>query len=268
MGMYDTFAAVYDSFMEDVPADAWAQFLVEKLREHGIMDGLVLDLGCGTGKMTRRLRDYGYDMIGIDLSAQMLDQALSKEEKPGEEAGEKAPILYLNQDMRSFELYGTVRAVVSVCDCLNYMLCEEDLLTVFRLVNNYLDPGGLFLFDLYSPDFYEENLGEGTFAETAQDAAYIWDNHYDPESRINEYDLTFFLKGKEGLYERSSETHYERGYTIEEVRRLLKRAKLRSLDVFQDYTEEPFSGSGRGLYLAEEISKTRQGPFGIREEER
>ena len=139
MEAYTNFAEVYDTFMDNVPYEQWTEYIKETLKEDGIVDGLVLELGCGTGSMTERLAEAGYDMIGVDNSADMLEIALDKREKSGRD------ILYLLQDMREFELYGTVRAIISACDCVNYVTEDEDLLQVFRLVNNYLDPEGLFL---------------------------------------------------------------------------------------------------------------------------
>ena len=137
METYTTFAQVYDEMMEDIPYEAWCRYLVGLLREFGVKDGLVLELGCGTGIMTELLAENGYDMIGVDSSEEMLAEALEKREKSGHD------ILYLQQDMREFELFGTVRAVVSVCDSINYILEEKELVHVFSLVNNYLDPDGV-----------------------------------------------------------------------------------------------------------------------------
>ena len=141
MDAYTSFARVYDTFMDNIPYEEWAVYLTGLLNEYGVNDGLVLDLGCGTGNMTELLAKEGYDMIGVDNAEEMLEIAMEKREKSGHD------ILYLLQDMREFELYGTVRAVVSVCDSVNYIDEEEDLTEVFRLVNNYLDPGGVFIFD-------------------------------------------------------------------------------------------------------------------------
>ena len=127
--------------MDNTPYEKWGGFVLDRLRRAGIEDGILLDLGCGTGNMTELLADAGYDMIGVDLSEEMLNVAMEKRACSGHE------ILYLAQDMREFELYGTVRAVVCFCDSLNYLLEEEELAQCFRLVNNYLDPGGLFIFD-------------------------------------------------------------------------------------------------------------------------
>ena len=150
MEAYTGFAAVYDRFMDNVPYAEWAEYVRELLEGYGIRDGLVLELGCGTGTMTELLAGYGYDMIGVDCSEEMLDAAMEKREASGHE------ILYLLQDMREFELYGTVRAVVSVCDSVNYILEAQELCQVFALVNNYLDPGGIFLFDFNTDYKYRE----------------------------------------------------------------------------------------------------------------
>ena len=138
---YGEFARVYDMFQDNVDYDAWGAWLKQQLKEYGILDGLVLDLGCGTGTMTELLAEAGYDMIGVDNSEEMLEIAREKQIKSGHE------ILYLLQDMREFELYGTVGAVFSICDSLNYITEPEELKQVFRWVNNYLDPGGIFIFD-------------------------------------------------------------------------------------------------------------------------
>ena len=142
MEAYTNFAEVYDLFMDNIPYEDWCSYVTGLLKEHGVKDGLILDLGCGTGSLTELLAVAGYDMIGVDNSEDMLQIAMDKRAESGKD------ILYLLQDMREFELYGTVKAVLSICDCINYILEYKDLVEVFRLVNNYLDPGGVFIFDL------------------------------------------------------------------------------------------------------------------------
>ena len=129
--------------MDNVPYEEWSRYLISLLKEYQVTDGTVVELGCGTGKMTRLLADAGYDMVGVDNSAEMLEIAGERQEEE-----ERNDILYLLQDMREFELYGTVKAIVSICDSMNYITEDEDLLEVFKLVNNYLDPEGVFIFDL------------------------------------------------------------------------------------------------------------------------
>ena len=206
MEAYTSFAKVYDLFMDNVPYEEWAAYVKGILEEFGVKDGLVLDLGCGTGSLTECLARAGYDMIGADSSEDMLEIAMEKKERSG------LDILYLLQDMREFELYGTVRAVVSICDSMNYILEYGDLVQVFRLVNNYLDPGGVFIFDMNTEYKYEQLLGDQTFAEDREDGSFIWYNAYDPQEKINEYDLTLFEREGE-LFRRLKETHYQRAYS-------------------------------------------------------
>ena len=188
MDAYTSFARVYDTFMDNVPYHDWANYLQDLLREYDIWDGLILDLGCGTGSMAEELAKRGYDMIGVDNADEMLEIAMEKRMESGYD------ILYLLQDMREFELYGTVRGIVSVCDSVNYITEEEDLLEVFRLVNNYLDPMGVFIFDFNTEYKYREILGERTIAEEREECSFIWENYYDEEDKINEYVLTLFLQ--------------------------------------------------------------------------
>ena len=196
MEAYTGFAEVYDIFMDNVPYKEWAEYLRGILKEYGIVEGLALELGCGTGNLTMRLAEKGYDMIGVDGSAEMLQIALDKKNETGYD------ILYLLQDMREFELYGTVRAVVSVCDSVNYITEPEELGRVFSLVNNYLDASGIFVFDFNTEYKYREVLGNQTIAEDREESSFIWENYYDEEQRVNEYELTLFIREEDGRYGR------------------------------------------------------------------
>ena len=243
MQAYMGFARVYDLFMDNVPYEEWSRYLISLLKEYGAADGLVLDLGCGTGKMTRLLADAGYDMIGVDNSEEMLEIAMEQELE------QKQDILYLDQDMREFELYGTVAAVVSLCDSVNYIVEEEDLLEVFRLVNNYLDPGGVFIFDLNTIYKYRELLGETTICENREEGSFIWDNYYDEEEQINEYDLTLFIKEENDLYRKYEETHYQRGYELGEIKALLAQAGLEFVTAYDAFTREPPREDSERIYI-------------------
>ena len=251
MEAYTSFAEVYDTFMDNVPYTEWADYLQSVLKEDGIEDGLVLELGCGTGSMTEELAARGYDMIGVDNAQEMLEIAMRKKEKSGHD------ILYLLQDMQEFELYGTVRAVVSVCDSVNY-IDREGLLEVFRLVNNYLDPEGLFVFDFNTEYKYETVLGSRTIAEDRKDCSFIWDNYYYEDEKINEYELTLFIREQEddSLYRKYQETHYQRAYTLEEIKSLLGGAGLVFVAAYDAYTKEaPDEKSERISVIARERGK-------------
>lgn len=240
---YTSFAEVYDAFMDNIPYEDWARYVGGLLREYGIRDGLVLELGCGTGSMTELLAGAGYDMIGVDNSLEMLQIAIEKREESGHE------ILYLCQDMREFELYGTVRAVVSVCDSMNYITQYQDLIQVFGLVNNYLDPGGIFIFDLNTEYKYREILGDSTVAESREDSAFIWENAFDEESGINQYDLTLFVREEGELYCRYEETHFQRAYRVQEIMDALKEAGLEPVAVYDAFTKKPVRKDSQRIYV-------------------
>ena len=241
MDNYNDFAYLYDTFMDEVPYSEWCGNIIDILHEYGINDGLVLDLCCGTGVITRMLRDSGYDMIGVDGSEEMLEVARSHE---GD--NESPDILYINQDMRELELYGTVAAVVSTCDSINYLTQVSDLVKTFKLVNNYLDPGGLFIFDFNKIEKYE-SIGDATIAENREDCSFIWENYYDSDTHINEYELTVFTRVGE-LFERSEEIHIQRGYTLEEIRCAIEESGLM-------YVKHMELEDDRILMVAKEVTK-------------
>ncbi len=235
--MYQDFAEVYDELMDNVPYALWGERLDSLIQKYGVsvperdaegpLDAernLVVDLGCGTGTLTELMYEKGYDMIGVDSSEAMLNVALRKKEKSGSE------ILYLRQDMRELELYSTVGTVYSVCDSLNYILGEEELFTVFSLVNNYLFPGGIFIFDFNTDYKYREVMGNTTIAENREDCSFIWENFYDPEGEINEYDLTIFVR-EDDRFRKFEETHLQRGYSALQMRRLVERAGMTVLEM-------------------------------------
>lgn len=247
MDAYTGFAAVYDMFMDNIPYEEWCSYVTGLLCEHGVRDGLVLDLGCGTGKLTRLLADKGYDMIGVDLSEEMLEIAMEKQAELVQT--DKKQILYLQQDMREFELYGTVRAVVSICDSINYLMEYEDLVQVFKLVNNYLDPGGVFIFDLNTVYKYQEELGEQTIAENRDEGSFIWENFYDEEEMVNEYDLTLFIRENDGRYGKYEETHYQRAYPLEQIQQAIDQAGMELVAVYDAFTKEPPKEDSERIYV-------------------
>lgn len=251
MEAYTSFAAVYDTFMDNIPYEEWEKYLKSLLYEYGVREGLVLELGCGTGNMTEILAQSGYDMIGVDNAEEMLEIAIEKRMKSG------LDILYLQQDMREFELYGTVKAIVSVCDSVNYILEEEELEEVFRLVNNYLDPGGVFIFDFNTVYKYREILGNQTIAENREECSFIWDNYYYEEERINEYELSLFIReGDSELYRKYQETHFQKAYDLETMKRLITQSGLEYITAYDAFTKEaPTRVSERIYVIARERGK-------------
>lgn len=274
MEAYTDFAGVYDIFMDDTPYRDWAEKIAELIEAYGLSrpgrnrnkiskedrrsqeKNLVLDLGCGTGTLTELLAQKGYDMIGIDNSEEMLNLAMNKKRESGSD------ILYLCQDMRDIDLYSTVGTVISVCDCVNYLLEEEEIEDTFRLVNNYLYPGGLFIFDFNTVYKYQTVIGNTTIAENREECSFIWENYYYEEEHINEYEVTVFVKEEKEreLYRRFTETHYQRGYTFEEMKGFVERAGMKMITAFDaDTGKEPKETSERIYFLARECEKDKSG---------
>ena len=267
MSTYQDFAGVYDELMDNVPYEDWGERLDALIQKYGVSvperdsedilaseKNLVVDLGCGTGTLTELMYQKGYDMIGVDISESMLNIAMAKKEKSGSE------ILYLLQDMRELELYSTVGTVYSVCDSINYILEEEELLAVFSLVNNYLFPGGIFIFDFNTAYKYREIIGDTTIAENREDCSFIWENFYDPEEEINEYDLTVFAREEDERFRKFTETHFQRGYTVEQMAGLVERAGMTVVEMTDADTGEAVSDTSERVYVvAREREKERHG---------
>lgn len=274
MEAYTDFARVYDTFMDDTPYEEWCEYLVELLEKYRAGKGTdvtaterknnaniydnsvinenlrqerntILDLGCGTGTLTELLAARGYDMIGIDNAQEMLQIAMDKRDRSGQD------ILYILQDMRSFELYGAVGAVFSVCDCVNYLLEDEDVVQTFRLVNNYLLPEGIFVFDFNTVYKYEVIIGDATIAENREHCSFIWENYYHEDEQINEYDLTVFVQEgeKSDLYRQFRETHYQRGYRLEQMQNYLKQAGLVFVDAADADTHGEVNDTSERIYI-------------------
>lgn len=253
MEAYTDFAEVYDELMDDTPYEEWGEFIVEILGKYGAGSeptdqnlrqerNTILDLGCGTGTLTELLARKGYDMIGVDNAQEMLQIAMEKRERSG------LDILYLLQDMRELELYGTVGAVVSVCDSLNYLLAEEDIVQTFARINNYLYPQGIFLFDFNTVYKYAVVIGDATIAENREDCSFIWENYYHEDEEINEYDLTVFVAEGE-LFRRFQEVHYQRGYRLEQMKALLLRAGLDFVEALDADTHGAVTAESERIYV-------------------
>ena len=249
---YTTFASVYDEFMDNVPYDEWSKRIHNILCEHNINSGLVLDLGCGTGTMTEKLASYGYDMIGVDNSVEMLNIAQEKRKKSN------CDILYLHQDMSKLELYGTVRAVVCVCDSINYILEKAELVEVFSLINNYLDPEGLFIFDFNTEHKYENVIGNRIIAENRKDKSFIWENYYHKYKRLNEMELTLFIRKDGDLFTRSTELHYQKAYSLAEMKQAIEKSGLKFLSAYDGYLDMcAIEGNERIIVVAKEVQKEK-----------
>lgn len=229
---YTDFASIYDRLIsEDIDYTAIADYIEKIFERLKINPELVLDMACGTGSLTDILSRRGYDMIGLDLSDEML--AVAKKKNP--------QILYLCQDMCSFELYGTVDAICCMTDSLNYILDDEDLFKIFDSAKRcYLNPGAPFIFDMNSPYKLKHIIGENTFVYNDDDVFYSWENQFDDREKIADFFLTFFVK-EGSLYRKFSEIHSEKAREAETVKGILLRAGFKNIDVYDGYTFEPIN---------------------------
>ena len=244
---YSAIAEVYDRLNKDIDYSKWADFFEKCFDKFcGDRPELFLDLACGTGRMTRTMSARGYDMIGVDGSEAMLSEAYMQ-------GGEG--ILYLLQDMREFELYGTVGAVVCCLDSINYLLEESDVKKVFSLVHNYLDPDGLFIFDVNSPYKFENVYGNEAYIledEDEEGAIFCgWQNDYNRESRICDFYLTIFSETEKGSYIREEEHQRERCYDREAIEEMLSESGFEMLGVYSDFDfNSPAENSERWYIVA------------------
>ena len=256
MEAYQDFAYVYDELMDNTPYEEWCEHIDKLIKTYGISKpqrdaadlltsekNLVLDLGCGTGTLTQLMYDKGYDMIGVDSSESMLSVALDKSK------ANNAEILYICQDMRELALYSTIGTVISVCDSINYILEEEELEQVFSLIQLYLYPGGLFIFDFNTEYKYREVIGDTVIAENREDCSFIWENYYDLEEECNEYDLTVFVKEQDGRFRKFEETHIQRGYRKEQMERLLTKAGLTIIELQDSDTGLPAADTSQRICI-------------------
>ncbi|MBR5116863.1 MAG: class I SAM-dependent methyltransferase [Lachnospiraceae bacterium] len=283
--VYAGFAEIYDRLMCDVLYEKWADLLEMMIRRYGVSRpvgakggkrdalaeerDLIVDLGCGTGTLTGILADRGYDMMGIDLSPEMLMIAQEKN------AVRKRAIPYICQDMRELDLYCTAGTFLSLCDSINYLTKTADLIRVFRLVNRFLFPGGLFLFDFHTKHYYRDVLGTRMIGETGEEISYLWDNTWSEKRNLNRCELTLFARkdtvgqgvsvnGRKktedhaagARYLRVEETHIQRGYLLTEMKQILSRSGLRYLAACDmDTGKRPHAKSERILVAAGENGK-------------
>lgn len=236
--MYQDFSFFYDRFAYDIDYQKFYRYYKKIFAKYGLSPKLVLDICCGTGTLTT-LMAQDYDMIGVDFSWEMLNVAREKDLQ--------GKILYLNQSMTDFELYGTVDACYSSLDSVNYLLEKEELFTHFSLVNNYLNPNGLYIFDISTIYKFRHILGDKVFTDETSTDLFVWQNHY--EDRLLTMDLDIFSQQKDGSYERICETHYERGYTVAEIKKAAEQCGFRVEAVYDDLTFQPYHSKSTRIFF-------------------
>ena len=243
MKAYTAFAYVYDEYMDNIPYDKWGKYMIGLLKDFGIgKDASVVDLGCGTGTVTRMLFDAGYDVVGIDMSEDMLAIAADKIAQSGQD------ILYSCQDMREFQLPFKVDAFTSIGDSMNYITNVKDLESVFKNVYDNINDDGVFIFDLKTIHFFRDILAENTYAENRDESAFIWDNYYNEEDHNNEYDLAVFVMNDNGSFDRYEEQHFQHGFELSEVEEAANAVGLKVVAIFNAFTKNPPKDDSERVY--------------------
>ncbi|OQB14606.1 MAG: dTDP-3-amino-3,4,6-trideoxy-alpha-D-glucopyranose [Firmicutes bacterium ADurb.Bin193] len=239
MKSYADFAYIYDRLIDE-NYNRWADYIEEVFRRYSEKTSLVLDLACGTGTLTTILAKRGYDMIGLDISPDMLSIA---ETKRG-----SLPIRYICNDMTDFELYGTVDAVICTLDGINYITDTKKLKKTFSLVKNYLNPGGLFVFDINSKYKISKILGNNCFVNEHGNIFYTWENIYSPKTGVCTYQLTFFVQNGE-TYDRVDELQKQRAYSQKSMEKMLSQSGLTVLGCFDGLSFSPPDKKSERLML-------------------
>ena len=243
---YSSVASVYDAINSEFDYAAWADFADKMIKKYKTVDTrLVLDLGCGTGKMTFALRELGYDMTGVDNSPEMLAVAAETCRK-----NKIDDVLFLCQDMTEFELYGTVDAAVCCLDGINHLTKPSDAAKCFSLVHNYLVPDGLFIFDLNTPHKFENAYGTNDYILDADDTLVAWRNFYNPKTKLCDFAVTTFKETKDGTYTRSDSLQRERCYTERSIKKLLADAGFELLFISSDFSDSPAAPNADRWFLA------------------
>lgn len=249
MSQYDKLAPFYDRLNPDVDYDALTTFFCNALKAEGIETGsLILDAACGTGSMTLRMAKAGYDMIGIDLSPEMLCEARDKC------ADEGIFPLFLLQNLTEFELYGTVKGALCTLDSLNYLTSAGELEKCFSLMHNYIEPGGLFFFDMNTPRKFEQVYGDNAYILEDDGIFCGWQNDYNPRTHLCTFTLTFFEEQKDGRWKRSEEVQTERCYSPKWVKTLLKQVGFELISHTSNLEGSPATDENdRHYYLCRRI---------------
>ncbi|WP_422486814.1 class I SAM-dependent DNA methyltransferase [Gudongella sp. DL1XJH-153] len=231
MASYGSFASLYDVLMDDFDYVAWSGYIQRILSKNGIDHGIILEMACGTGSLTKELLDLGYRVDGFDLSEEMLAVAQNKLSK-------NKKLRLFNMDMTEFKMDRKYQAIVAACDSINYILSESSLKETFRRAYDHLDDGGLLIFDINSEYKLREILGNNIFLEDRDEVFYTWENQFDEDTDICNFYLTFFHSNDGENYKRFDEVHREKVYSIETIINLLRDVGFVEIEKYEAFVFE------------------------------
>lgn len=242
--MYKNMAVLYDELMDDIDYKEWYLYIEKLLDKFSKEPKKILEMACGTGSLSYYLAMNGYDLTCFDISSDMLSMAYNK-------LNQFNNIRLIEQNMIDFKINEKFDAIISICDSINYILDEEDLLSVFRNVKKHLHKDGIFIFDINSHYKLKNIIGNNTFIEDRGTIYYTWQNYFDNSENIGEFYLTFFIADEYGRYRRIDEEHLQKAYQIEEIRELLEKAGFGTVYCFDEFTfNKPGEQSERINFVA------------------
>lgn len=248
---YDIFSSVYDILTENVDYQQIANKICSLLSHNGINEGLLLDLGCGTGTLSFLLEEKGFEVIGVDPSEDMLSVANEKKYEL------KSNAMFLCQSGESLDLFGTIDCAVCTLDAINHIDSLEKIKAAFSRVSLFLNMGGIFIFDINSPFKHKTILGDNTFIYDMDQVYCIWQNNFDEEKSKTQIDLDFFIKNEDNkLFEKYSESFCEYAYSPANIIELLNNCGFELIDTFEDYSDNPVNDKSQRITIVAKKTKT------------
>jgi len=248
MENYSSFALVYDKLMSDVDYSARTEYILKLFKKYGKTPTLLLDLACGTGGFSNQLALRGIEIIGIDMSEDMLSAARENSAELGTD------VLFLCQKAEELDLFGTVDGAVCCMDSINHITDIKTLRTAIEKVSLFLEKDCLFIFDVNTPYKHKEILGNNCFVFEQDDVYCVWQNEFDEETLQTQIYLDFFVDQQDGTYTRFSEDFCERAYTKPQLFEILEDCGFEVLAVYDDMTEDAATNTTeREFFVAKKI---------------
>ena len=249
MAYENCFSALYDVFTDDVNYAERAEYICRILARNGISDGAILDVACGTGSLSEEFLRKGFEVIANDISVSMLNIARDKLSAYGDK------VLILCQDMCELDLFGTVDAAVCSLDSINHLLEEDDVKKCFDSVGKFINPGGIFIFDVNTPEKLRA-MDAQVFLDEDDDVYCVWRGEFNEETNICSYGMDLFQR-EGNLWRRSFEEHREYAYSAGQLVGYLKKAGFTHIRVYGDRRmEAPAEGEQR-IYIKARKGKIR-----------
>ncbi len=240
---FNEIAAHYDDLMASVPYGMWVEYLEALLKRAGFEGHTVLDAACGTGNVSELMNQRGFEVVGVDISPQMIETAKKKSEN----------VEYFVQDLAELDLDMKFDLAISLFDSLNYITDPETLARAIKRVGEHVVQGGLFIFDVntiyaLAHHFFDQaNLASDHYPH------YIWSSEYDHTRRICTVNMTFEVM-ENGQTRQFKEVHVQRGHSLEELEQMLIDAGFEVVETLHAYRfRKPTRRSDRVFFVARKV---------------